>query len=693
MAEGVRIEFEADLSNVRAALDRFVQDARHRRVDIPVGVGGGGGGSVATAGVGGGTPTAAGVLGTPAGAFGRPAPTAAGGFFATASGFPSVAGSPLPAVDRGAAGAFAGAGGGGAFATALAVGRPTLADLDRQDRSFNQGVRALARGEAAALRNQTGREHLTPPGFWGGYPSTSTAAAGGAGRTPAPRPGILSRVNQFGRDRGIGDLLGYGSVIAGAGNLYAGEREYQVAMQLAGTDSRAQFDALMGKREAVAGSFGGISRGFAAIKDWDWSGRKEAAVAATAKSADLGDQRTAFNQDRARAQIVQREREFEASTVDPYEKRVRAAKNAYNEEIRLAEDKLRRLAALDNQQIAAEIAAGRMQQGDEPAERKRRADRRADMLKEDVTAAGRYRDVEVAKVDWIESRRRTAALAETAFQVRGDIAGIFGDAAGERRIGRAAGNFRQITQAGQRLQDVLSSSPGGDLQDVARRFGRIGNVLGETAATTGGVLVGELRSALDERRESFFRSEDSRRRTRALEYGLDRDPERSALASLDAERLEATRGRSVDEAAQINREFAARRGGIVASFRDRREMQERALAGEGRVLDAALGGGRFAELRSAAVSAREQAFLRSEELRREDASGSVGARRLTLENAAKEVQLLQRDFVRQFRPEEVSINRVALDEKSNKGTQDAINETNKILADIRAELRNVGRAQ
>lgn len=682
MAEGVVVPFTADLTELRSALDRLASDTSRRPISVPIGGGGGAGGSFSSAG-----PTVAGVFGASRssvqGAFGGldrftapgfAAPFAQGGFFSAGTG-----------------GLSAGVGGAGQAASML--GLSTSAPTS----SFGGG------GGAPAALSPIGFGGGFPPGGFipagptlgpvpsGGGPGGSTTLIAAATAPRAAAAGTIGRFNSFGSRLGVGDILGLGGVASGVANVLTASRQYNIDSTLAGNDQRAQLNATLAYRESLAGSFGFVSRSAAFLQDP--TGSQMAGIQGTLRSADAADARTAGLRDSDRVRQGLRGREFEASTTDPYERRIRSAQRAHDEEIRLAEDRRRRLEALDREDIRAQVAAGTLDEAGANRLTGERATKSRQRYDADVGFADRFRDFQIRDIGREEGFRRRAAFADLGFEARGNVAGIFGDAAGERRAGIAASNFRRISAAGMDLQEALGAGQGGSLAEVTSRFQRIGSSLGQTAAITGNVILGTLREELDDRRDRYFREQETRSRTRAILYGNERDPERAALENLENERQQAIRGKSPPEVQALNEEFRARRGAISGQFRDTRELRQRGFAAEGRILDAALSDSPFSATQARGVEVRERAFLRAEELRREDQPGSVGARRLLLENATKESDLVMKEFVNRFKATEVDINRTAMGGDTNREVVDALNELRTIGTDIRAALNALGVAR
>jgi hypothetical protein len=318
----VEINFTANLSEVRAQLDRLIADARSKTVTVPIA---GSGGGFSGAGVGGfsASPTIAGVFGTSYGA-------AAGGFGAGIG--PLIGPSAGPLALAGFTGqGFAGSLGGGGGQP------PTVAGTLGFPATLNPLALAGGGGGGAAIN--------IPGNYGGGIGGGGFAGSGVAGRNSFSG-GFAGR--GFGRIVGAGFLANETLRVAEAG------REYSMASILAGDDQRSQLDATLAYRRSIIGSTPLVGRGVELLEDP--TGAREAGITATLRGADANDAKTRLLKENSTASERIRNAASLAGVDDPLQHRLEAARIDNLDRRRAITERGYDLAAKDREIVSARQA-------------------------------------------------------------------------------------------------------------------------------------------------------------------------------------------------------------------------------------------------------------------------------------------------------------------------------------------------
>lgn len=523
----------------------------------------------------------------------------------------------------------------------------------------------------------------------------TTAIIGGAGRTSVSTSGAVDDFNRFGSRLGVGDVLGVGAVASGFSNVISAGRQYAIDRALAGGNQRSQLEATLAYRERVAGSFGFVSRSVAFLQDP--TGEREARINASLRTADALDEQRAGRFQARDFAAGQADRLSVSRANNPYQERQRAAEAAYNAELRQIKN-LERAEIERTQKVLeakrAELDASRPQRardlyfaGKAPSTGGflgGRFENAYQILEQQDLAAGNaaVREAEsqrqrtfgpmtaaaealrtraLAEVDREESFRRRGALAGYGFEARGAFYDIIGDQAGSRRTREAAGNFAAFQAAGR---------------------SRMG--FGEWAAMYGARAASTMAGIVDEAREQYFATDDRRRSRAVTEALLRRDPLGAQLESLERERQRAIYGKTTAETAEINAGFRARRQLAETQDADDRTARMESLQARERILSRRLAGGMYGDVAGQALSVREEAYLRVNDLNREDLVRNRPLIEQTLKNAGNEVELIAKAFFNRFKPTEVDINRTAIGAEGGREVLDVLNDMRTILADIRA---------
>ena len=668
----VTIEFEANLTKVRADVDKFIAETKAKVTALNFGMGGGG--AIAPTIGGEPAPTIERVFGAGAlsggsrariaGAFGAidqltipgfAAPFAQGGFFAS---------SPLAY-----SGGFAGMGppGPGGFFTGALV--PTAGNV--------LGTPAVVGGGGAAL---------------GGAPMRLNIPSGGGG-------GGLSFSGGF-AGRGWGRIVGGGYLAREALQLAEAGREYNIATVLAGNDQEAQLQATLAYRNRVL-SFPLVGQAVRLLEDP--GGYREAGIQATLRGARAQDVQTESMRTRSLASERLRDAEALAGERRPYERQVLAARQRFAEQRRAIDDRVRAAAATDRgvlDEEAAQLEADRpnlanraaladrsrsysaayeaafdqlttMDNAQVAAHRQKLDDQRRKAFDKDYRSLENQEKLEMREYRREEDFRGKLATGIYGYTALGAVAATIGDSSLERRAKLSAENFAAFTKAG---------------QDRAG-FGEFLSLFGARAAVTFANIAEEKVGLSEAERARQLHQTDVTEQY-SMSAGaraalLRHDPLSAAMIDIDRRersrlREDDVRGREDSPAYKaIQADFAMERKLRRMEDEQDKAYRRMSLTTQARSLslvlqDAPIG----AEANEIAGSAR----LRARQLRDR---GDPDNAKMELQNAILQEQVLRKEYLQKFRPQEVDLQYMAIN--APRGGEDTV----KVMEEIKTEIQGL----
>lgn len=677
----VTIPFVADLSDVRAALDRLIADARAKSINI----GGGLSGSFA-AGLGGGAPppTVQGIFGGSLGGV--------GGSFGAGIGMP-----------------FGGGGGPLANGGFFSAG-PTATSIF----GYPGSAMTAAGSGAMAISSPQGSTIVVPPAGGGGGNAGGSFSNSFAGRG-------------FGRIVGAGFLFRAGEATVGA------ERQYAIDSTLAGSDQRAQLKSTMTLREKLQGAVPIVGNLLGDINDITGSG--QIGVEATVRSADAQEARLGIARQTSRNTQQLRFETAAAGIDSTFERADLAAANEHRQRRDRIDDASKAAAAADEKQFAADdaIAASSRSQ--------RIVNRFASK-----TPGNLLRDPDQATIDEVDAEDR-AASADARHKVTVKREGGFaGQYALEDKRFAAEGEQRQreknrsntlesasvaaSTRATVGATEVYKAITGHEPSDAVARIqlenslnqkqdeanqARLKASLDPNVSFSNYIATARRADAVgaenEATRDAFEQGIRDRKynegnqaadrisaldvENQVLNSALKNDPLNSRLQGIEGRRRAALQDidplADADEFHRTNEKFDKIRDLERKDYDFDKTQSLHASEATGRVLDARLGGGRFADVDADAVAIKERAFLKVESLSR-DPEGNRSEISQTLQNAQKEEELTARNFLQRFKPQEIDINRTSLSGEGNSEILDTLKSINDAAQAIKDSSENWGKA-
>jgi hypothetical protein len=571
-----------------------------------------------------------------------------------------------------------------------AANRASSRHFAGEERTFNQGIKELARQEARAI----GRRADAPEGFWGGEPNApeestrakSVAAGGGGGGTR------IFGINPYG---GFGRYMSAGFLLrASAGSVEAG-RDFGVASMLSGGDQEQQLTATLEYRNSIARSWGFIGQGVAFAQDP--TGSQEAGVRAQLQSAQVAKSSIALA---VRLGDVTRgvRNEYEvAREHDPVQKKLTKI-DAEEADRRAGFAKLRTAAG---EQTNAEVTDLKARQA---------ADREEDVRKEIlrggrnvvVTAGTGGGGVSIQNnISQEEGERRVDernakaqdALRSSASKRRGDEINaaeeLSGKKAGdERREVWRDENFRGRIMAAQfsgeeavhaavmsgdagaaRVASIRAANREEELRAEQGRDPRLGDIQRQGARRV--VMAEQVNE-----RERQLDVADLAGQSRAARNYDPGNPLANQLAAIDEKAARATRrDKRPGMAAAFEEERVAEREQAEREENYEKRYRRAELTAERRGLEREVAGNFLA-----AQSGREADASRRESSRLREKKDFVGAD-MVLGNAVLQQQAMRTRILQTFEGREIDINRTAL--SGPRGGEDPIEALHTIADEIR----------
>lgn len=649
-----------------------------------MGFGATGVGGFSAPGVTGGTPTIAGVLGFSrtqvAGGFGAvtglavpgfSAPFAQGGFYnASVAGLSAGVGGPGQAAQM----LGFGGGGFGGGGTSIIEATGGFGDESPRGPTVVNIPQGRGRGLGGGVR----------PGFGGG--------SGFAGRG-------------FGRLVGAGFLahMGFGALEA--------ERQFNIDMGMAGSDSRAQYEAIMAKRKGLMSDFGWI--GAAVGYGQDPSGNEGLGIRATIEGADARDRQTGVMKSVGLSRQRAREEEGVSVMVNPEARRMEQIKATH-------EERKRQIQVEKDEAIKA----------DREVYEKTKSQRLADQSKavDEYYLAHRP----VGEVQSMSQQNAARAAAETAVanQDQDYLASLRADSA-QKMKGFDADFSRNDRMAGYAVRDLRREMALKDQQALLLAAGDIGvsnlvaannpraatrlamenkitqdaingfaafenplTIASRYAAGLAGLAAldaGDARELAGRRRElrgvAYEQAQEMDRNPLGVRLeGIDR-AERRALADPDAVN-------DPEISSQIRSNALTERVLARRNDSEQRELRDTALANRGAELKILLRKDPYAGKAAESLSIKDEAFQRVQELELTNGGGrNNNAIKQLLTNAQTEQQVLAKQLIQTFAPQSVSINQTDLSGGGHGGNvQATLTDIAKNTADTAKKLDNVGKA-
>jgi len=564
---------------------------------------------------------------------------------------------------------------------------------------------------AAALAGQ-GVGGGTPAGgeavSAGGQAAAVLGGSGGGGGFSASRGGL----GFFGA--GFRGLIGAGYATHMGFAAAESYRQYSIDSVLGGNDQRAQLEATLKYRSALASDFGFIGRAVAFVQDS--TGNDEAGIRATTGMADAQDVRTQAIASTASNSQRLTDRANVAAITNPYEKRLAQARAVHDEEIRMIEERGRKQGEID----AKEIAAKRAQLD---ADREKTIDQRLSRLSFTVSAAelsagqgseerAKARERIASEVDnendqTISTMRgeRAAAVRRTGNRDRASVDRFFGSETREitrdetfRREGAISGYGFASREAGfSIIGDLVGERRARRAGGVDQRMRRVGQNragFGEFAAAYGAEALGALADEVGDARDRYFGIQDAKYSAAVARDVLARDPLRAAQDALEAQRQQAIRGKTREEADALNSEFSLRGKVIEQKYGDELSLRDTALSNRGAYLSTLLRDDRYSGIAAQSLAIKDEAFLKVQELGLSNGGArNNSAIRQVLSNSQTEQQLLVKNLIGTFTPQSISVNQTDLSGGGHGGNvQKSLDDIAKNTADAAKKLDNLGKA-
>jgi hypothetical protein len=690
----VKIQFEsAGLEEVRQQMNRLVEDAR-RGVSIPVTAAGGGG-------AGGGVPTAAGVLGPSRGPLSSAVASEIFGLSPTA--FAPGGGPNTATIAR-----IIGGGGGANIAPLASPG-------------FFWGAGVSAAGGPPTVGSVLGGGGGGDDGGGGGGGGGGSAGIAPSGAGPG----------SFGRpffSRGFGRAAGFGYVAHTVFAALEAGREYNVASVLGGSDQRAQTEATLAYRQRLISAGGWVGQAVGYLQDP--SGMGEAAVTATLRGGSATDTQTDAMRGNSNFAFQQAGRAYTSADVNPFQRRLREAKVAHDEELRMLEERRRKQSAVDEEAIQAEkvrLAATRGERAAGGAGGVRASwaatafagvaggalglttnDALARLEAEDATRISQMRGERSAAyertygapgralADEIDRNRTREINRDESFRLRSVFQGYGFDVLESANEARGAlTSFGETANLAER-QSGRRLASGRRFAGDMTRLGRERAGFGEFAGAVGTAAAGAIGDFLVEQRENFDLRMEQTRRLRSEQYELsadlalvERDPLNSRLRRLQGQRDRALNGKEGAERQTIIDDFKVRDFLIRREDTENRAFQREALTGQSRSLALQL-----ADQPTSAIANNIGTTARITAGRMlQDSDSNRDNARLVIQNAISSLQLTKKSFLEQnFQPTQIDAALTAFN-GPRVGGEDPITALNSIkneIAGLRSDLAGGG---
>jgi len=225
-------------------------------------------------------------------------------------------------------------------------------------------------------------------------------------------------------------------------------------------------------------------------------------------------------------------------------------------------------------------------------------------------------------------------------------------------------------------------------------------------------LDADARERVDQRREKYnaidargriaeVRGEDSvdvqRLENQAATAALRGSPLAASLATNSAKRLDALnkidRFQNSDLYNETNRRFDILEAQLKKDDTHEHSRALNAAAARGRVLDIELQGGYYAREAASSAAIKEAALLKVNDLIYEGAAGNKNLIAKTFQNAEKEENIVAKNFLLRFKPEEFNINRTASQSLNNDEATETLKSIDENIKAIKEASQNWGKAQ
>lgn len=723
----VEIKFTADLSDVKAQLDRLIADARSH----PISVGGSFGSGAGVGAFGGTTPTIAGTLGTANLSSINSTPSILQAFQLT-NGFGGASATP---------GFFnAGFGAGGQSVAAGIFGFPASASsatggagpIGAGGSAGNAGIQQVIAsrilttggfgggGNLATIGNQGGWAGNTPTvtvlnqgggtgggggGFGGGYGNYGMGGGGGSGGGGGNRFLGLSTA-------GLARYVGFGFLAREA--LRGGQlsRDYESETILAGNDQRELLKAEQ-KFQSGIGSFPIV--GQAADLLADSIGPSKVGTEAILRGADAQEQRTELRRQFGRESERLRDQIVLSSLSGSFDQGLAEADITNRNNLRSIRERSARISDLDRSSRQATMAnlessrykrvvaaGGRLPSWtpnwavdflgydvDVAAQQQADAESMAARRTADDAAAATRVTVET------EAENRRSAIEKAnitrAFNQSNESLGF--DFAAQARIGRGVPGSAETErlQAEESIRKGLAKI----VEDPNVTFANKTQAYANANAAYGNIDYTFRSRQLDEGNRYRDSVSIARAEADAVKARLAARPLDASLAEHRARETAAFQNIDFNDDelwAATQERFATERRQIIKDYRFHRGQRLEASEARGRVLDIELKGGIYSSVAANAVDIKERAFLKLAEQQYE------GERSKTiiqdLKNASTQEAILGRNFLLGFKPTEFDLQKTATSTLSGNGE---VNETLKSIDDgiksLNDKMRDIGKAQ
>jgi len=678
----VAIPFTADLTEVRAQLDRLVADARATKIPVggsfAAGVSGGGGAS---------TPTVQGIFGGSAGS--------------VAGGFGAGIGSPF-----GGGGGPLGAGG---FFSAGPTGVQVFGYPGSPATATGTGAMAVAAPSGATV--------VMPNAGGGGGGASGSGGGYAAGILGSSGGGRFLGLSTSGLGRYVGAAF-IGREALRAGQLSS---DYNEQVALAGNDQRSILKAEQSFQKGV-GSFPIVGQAAELIANSiaESSGFGRIGTEATLRSADAQEEGVSLRRQFGRQSQRLRDEILATSQSGSYDRDVVEGEASHRERLQSIADKNNDILASDRKRRGDEAiglestryarvkeASGRLPGffpnwavdalgygGDVASQQIDDAKTISDERAQDSAGAKKRSDAERAAENQrfeAESSRRFTVANRSNFTEGSALAGA---ASVYRAI---AGNREPDFVERKQIENEVAQSNLKALSDP--------NMSASNRALT--IYGNQQRLDADAQQRSNRKYEEEnrynddlhtqRQDNMAAKYALTGQPLDALIESNNARRSRALSGldplADADLFDATNEEFDLREKQLRKDDATNLKYEEKSLSNRGNLLDIALKNDVYGNVASRALDISQSAALEAAILGEDKSGRNDNKIKKVLENAGKEEQLLGQNFLNRFKPEEFNPNRTA----SGSISGSEVEETLKTIADntaaIKAAAENWGKAQ